>query len=227
MSTSKLQKRVSELLSIHLGKYTVRENIRPDWLTTKNGDRLELDFFIDELDIAIEVQGDQHYRFVEFFHENVTGYIEQVERDKQKRKICDLKGIKLIEIDSEAEAISEILSLSKDDMTTEEIDMILSSLRTEQDFHRKQLKVAKENFEAIEDFMNYKISSTEGRIIELVALKKSKEIEFNESTNPDGLAKDVYDLLKRLHKTKRVIYSEDEFQLLDRLNKQIQLLSSR
>jgi hypothetical protein len=49
-------------------QYRIRENYRPDWLLSSNITKLELDFYIEELKIGVEVQGEQHYKFVEFFH---------------------------------------------------------------------------------------------------------------------------------------------------------------
>lgn len=98
MSTSKLQRYVSSQLSIHFGKYTIRENHRPEWLNTDNGGNLELDFFIKELNLAIEVQGKQHWQFVPIFHTNREGYNSQIERDKTKKDICKRIGIKLVEV---------------------------------------------------------------------------------------------------------------------------------
>lgn len=97
MSTSKLQREVSRLLSIHLGGYTIRENIRPDWLIF-DGVRVELDFYIEELAVAIEVQGEQHYHYVPIFHHNPDGFKKRVECDEQKRITCAKHGIRLFEV---------------------------------------------------------------------------------------------------------------------------------
>lgn len=111
MSTSKLQRRVSELLSIHLGRYTIRENIRPDWLITPEGARLELDFYIEELETAIEVQGAQHYIYVSHFHQTHDRFLQRLEWDDFKREYCARRGIHLIEIDNEQDAIIAIEKL--------------------------------------------------------------------------------------------------------------------
>lgn len=97
MSTSKLQRDVSRLLSIHLGGYNIRENIRPDWLMFE-GERIELDFYIADLSLAIEVQGEQHYHFVPVFHRSQDGFKRMLARDEQKKRTCDELGIKLYEV---------------------------------------------------------------------------------------------------------------------------------
>lgn len=105
---SKLQYFVSQQLSIHFGQYNIKENHRPDWLNTGNGGNLELDFFIKELNLAIEVQGEQHWNFVPFFHGDKDGYNRQIEYDKQKKRVCKSKAIRLIEIFSENEVLDLI-----------------------------------------------------------------------------------------------------------------------
>jgi len=83
MATSKLQQQVSILLSTHLGQYTIRENHRPDWL-----DGLELDFYIEELQVGIEVQGIQHFEFSPMFHKDISDFHAQIERDRRKIELC-------------------------------------------------------------------------------------------------------------------------------------------
>ncbi len=117
MSTSKLQRYVSQQLSIHFGQYVIRENIRPDWLNPGNGGNLELDFFIEELNLAIEVQGEQHWMFIPFFHIDKGGYNRQIEYDRYKKSACEQKGIRLVEIFSESEIdnlVREYFTLSKE-----------------------------------------------------------------------------------------------------------------
>lgn len=98
MSTSKLQEAVGQLLRYHLREFTVLENVRPEWLATGNDGRLELDFYIPELNAAIEVQGRQHYEFVEFYHRDPDGFAEQQCRDALKNRACANAHIQLYEV---------------------------------------------------------------------------------------------------------------------------------
>lgn len=93
--TSKLQRYVSNHLSIWVGGLTIKENHRPEWLVSEQGERLELDFYIKELESVIEVQGEQHYQFVKHFHGDYAGFRNQQKRDRIKRDICGKRGIKL------------------------------------------------------------------------------------------------------------------------------------
>lgn len=62
------------------------------------GTRLSLDFFNANKRIAIEVQGQQHFKYVKFFHGNRANYLSQIKRDVKKIEFCELNKIKLMEI---------------------------------------------------------------------------------------------------------------------------------
>jgi len=65
---------------------------RPDWLGG-----LELDGFCEELGIAFEYMGLQHYEFVPHFHRNgEQDLLDQKARDIEKRRLCFEREIKLI-----------------------------------------------------------------------------------------------------------------------------------
>ena len=54
-------------------------------------DKMQLDFYLPQYNIAIEVQGLQHFRDVQVF----TPFEEQWARDEKKRMLCEEHGIKL------------------------------------------------------------------------------------------------------------------------------------
>jgi hypothetical protein len=73
--------------------------IRPDFLRNEvTGYNLEIDLYNDELKLGIEVQGDQHYKFIPFFHRNKDAFVKQRYRDEMKKLKCRQEGITLIEI---------------------------------------------------------------------------------------------------------------------------------
>lgn len=96
MSTSKLQKYTGNQLRKRFAKYGIVENTRPDWLISTKGERLELDFYLERLGIAIEVQGGQHFEFTPVFHASEWDFQEQVRRDKDKLEVCQQVGIDLL-----------------------------------------------------------------------------------------------------------------------------------
>ena len=105
---SKLENYLSKELYTRFGQYSIRQNYRPDWM-----EGLELDFYIDELRLAAEVQGDQHYEFIEFFHKDHDHFKSQLARDSRKRLICTKEGIKLVEIFNEKDADLFILRVKE------------------------------------------------------------------------------------------------------------------
>ena len=106
MSTSQLQKFTSRMLSIHLAQFTIRENARPSWL-----EGLELDFFLEEIKTAIEVQGSQHYEYNPHFHGDYTGFLASLERDRHKAALCGAHDVTLLYASAEDEVLAIIESL--------------------------------------------------------------------------------------------------------------------
>lgn len=60
--------------------------------------RWELDGYCEELSIAFEYQGEQHYYFIEHFHKTLDKFLERHIVDRIKKQLCDELGIRLIVI---------------------------------------------------------------------------------------------------------------------------------
>jgi hypothetical protein len=110
MPTSKLQSKLYEALTEEFPVTVIKQNYRAEWLTGLHKRSLELDLYLPELNLAIEVQGQQHFQEVTFFHKNVSGFEVQVERDSKKRDQCYGASVILLEVTDESE-ISQIISL--------------------------------------------------------------------------------------------------------------------
>lgn len=65
---------------------------------TLAGTRLSLDIVNLTEKIAIEVQGEQHSEYVEFFHGPRVGFLDQCDRDMKKKTWCELNDFQLVEI---------------------------------------------------------------------------------------------------------------------------------
>lgn len=74
---------------------------RPDFLrnpVTGGLHNLELDCFNRELQLAVEYNGAQHYKYIPFFHKNKEAFRNQGYRDFMKRSMCRENNINLIEV---------------------------------------------------------------------------------------------------------------------------------
>lgn len=91
------------------------QHASPDWLG-----RQHLDIYIPLLSLAIEYQGEQHFRPIEFFGGN-DSYLKLIARDKRKKTICKRNGIELIYVSSgyESDEIFKII--------TDKIDLVFTN----------------------------------------------------------------------------------------------------
>ena len=58
---------------------------------------LRADFFIPNRNLIVEVNGEQHYKFNNFFYKNKMAFYKAKARDAEKREWCELNSIRLIE----------------------------------------------------------------------------------------------------------------------------------
>lgn len=75
-------------------------------------DGLEIDCYIPELKLGFEYNGKQHYEHIEFFHKTTKEFEAQKNRDVEKLKRADNKGIRIITIRYD-EAVTEEVIKSK------------------------------------------------------------------------------------------------------------------
>jgi hypothetical protein len=59
---------------------------------------LYLDFYIPLTKTAIEVHGEQHYKFIPYYHNDQLGFIRHQKRDREKKDWCEINNIKYIEL---------------------------------------------------------------------------------------------------------------------------------
>ena len=73
--------------------------VRPDFLKNpETGRNLELDCYNDELKIALEYNGVQHYKWPNFTGQSKEAFTNQLRRDKYKAEVCTEHGIYLINV---------------------------------------------------------------------------------------------------------------------------------
>lgn len=88
---------LAALVRIFHGKPFIK--VRPPWLKNPKTDRAcELDFYNDELKLAIEVQGIQHYVWPNNWHKTRADWEEQLYRDDLKQNLCRQNGVTLVHV---------------------------------------------------------------------------------------------------------------------------------
>lgn len=72
----------------------------PKWLKNPNskGGVLELDCYNEELGIALEYDGEQHYHFPNPWHKTKEDFIKNKQRDLFKDEVCEMNGVYLIRV---------------------------------------------------------------------------------------------------------------------------------
>lgn len=92
-SRSKIQYNAKQFLKKYWNNHIVFEEF------PVAGTKLSLDFYNANKKIAVEVQGKQHIKYVPFFHgKNKINYLNQLKRDQDKLKFCELNDIQLVEV---------------------------------------------------------------------------------------------------------------------------------
>ncbi len=71
---------------------------KPKWLVNSRGNRMELDGYSENLKLAFEHQGEQHYRAVEHFNRRDETLTQRIADDLQKKTLCQQHGVTLIAI---------------------------------------------------------------------------------------------------------------------------------
>ena len=74
--------------------------VRPNFLRNNitSGHNLELDCYNPELKIAVEYNGEQHYKYVPYFHQSKEGFYNIKYRDDMKNRLCQENGVNLITV---------------------------------------------------------------------------------------------------------------------------------
>lgn len=103
---SKVQKKVKDLLKPYWQAHMVYEEF------PVAGSKLTLDFFNASANIAIEVDGAQHYKYNKFFHgNNKNNFLNQLKRDDFKERFCEINGITLHRIRDDQDLEEQIKEL--------------------------------------------------------------------------------------------------------------------
>ena len=105
---SKMEENIHKLLK----KHHIKHERQKTFIWLKNKRNMFLDFYLPNYNVAIEVQGEQHFRAIEKFGGS-DFYLLQHERDEVKKKLCLEHNIKLFYITKKNYNINEVLEYIK------------------------------------------------------------------------------------------------------------------
>lgn len=99
---------IRTLLSQLFGPAAAREEVYLPVTLSGRKQKLFVDFVLEQMSLAIEVQGRQHTEFVPHFHGGADGFRKQKHRDGVKAEALAIAGYALLQIHE-----SEISKLSR------------------------------------------------------------------------------------------------------------------
>jgi hypothetical protein len=64
----------------------------------RRSETLYLDFYLPLKKICFEVHGEQHFKFVPFYHANILAFKKAQKRDHDKQEWCEINGIQYVSL---------------------------------------------------------------------------------------------------------------------------------
>lgn len=77
------------------------------------GTKLFFDFYIKDLNILIEVQGEQHFKFSKHMHGTIENFRGQIRRDNLKIEFCSNNNLTLVFFYDKVDKINKELVLNR------------------------------------------------------------------------------------------------------------------
>lgn len=104
---------LSDKVELLLGEALPSHRVVKEKYVNYRQSKLYFDFYLPELNLYIEVQGDQHFRFNKFFHVDGMAFTNQKFRDALKREFIDSNNYKMVALTEK-----QIKTLDKDSLRT-------------------------------------------------------------------------------------------------------------
>lgn len=99
---------------------------RPGFLRNEiSGQNLEIDCFNSDLKLGIEYNGEQHYKFIPYFHKNKEAFQNLKYRDEMKQRLCKLNGVELIIVPYTVKDIEKFILYKLDNLDTTIIKKVI------------------------------------------------------------------------------------------------------
>lgn len=93
INRSSLHLAAREIISESFPTMQILEEVN---IPIRRSETLYLDFYLPLKKLCVEVHGEQHYKFVSFYHNNMLAFLKSQKRDREKEEWCELNGIKYI-----------------------------------------------------------------------------------------------------------------------------------
>lgn len=88
-----------ELLHDIFSGYSIYEEVKlPGTVNPAKKSVLYLDFYIPNAIMGIEVHGEQHFKYIPYFHKSKAGFAMAKKRDLDKKEWCRINEITLVEL---------------------------------------------------------------------------------------------------------------------------------
>ncbi|OAH63276.1 hypothetical protein [Domibacillus aminovorans] len=88
---------IENIIKKHFGDKDLKSEKTWKWLINpKTGNHLYADIYIKSLNLVIEYDGEQHFKYIPYFHKTFERYLEQVKRDEIKTNLLCEKKVPLI-----------------------------------------------------------------------------------------------------------------------------------
>ena len=95
--------KISKKSSLHLDARKLLSSIFPTLqileevpIIIRKSETLYLDFYLPLKKLCIETHGEQHYKFVPFYHNNKFNFLKSQKRDREKEEWCSINGIQYV-----------------------------------------------------------------------------------------------------------------------------------
>lgn len=88
---SDLHLRARQLINNEFPTLQILEEVS---IPLRKGVTLYMDFYLPLKKICVEVHGEQHYKFVPFYHANMVSFVKAKKRDLEKKEWCEQNGIR-------------------------------------------------------------------------------------------------------------------------------------
>lgn len=93
---SKYHKKAKEIITEVFPFEPIHEEVTLPGSKSKFTGLLYADFYLPNQNIIVEVHGEQHYKYLPFFHKSKLDFKKSQKRDRQKIEWCVLNDIKII-----------------------------------------------------------------------------------------------------------------------------------